>query len=114
MVRKIGAPIWLSIIVVAWGIVAASTAAMKNVGHFYLFRFLLGMCEAGESSPWVKHANGRSHINLSLQVTGLDRLLIYYFLMWPSMTRSIGLSVLVCHSKLEMRYVPGESDRRMR
>ena len=48
VVRKIGAPIWLSVIVVAWGIVAAATAAMKNAGQFYMFRFLLGMCEAGE------------------------------------------------------------------
>lgn len=47
VVRKIGAPIWLSVIVVAWGIVAAATAAMKNAGQFYMFRFLLGMCEAG-------------------------------------------------------------------
>ena len=49
VVRKVGAPIWLSVIVVAWGIVAAATAAMKNAGQFYMFRFLLGMCEAGKS-----------------------------------------------------------------
>ena len=53
VVRKIGAPIWLSVIVVAWGIVAAATAAMKTAGHFYLFRFLLGMCEAGESHRFI-------------------------------------------------------------
>ena len=48
---RVGAPITLSVMVVSWGIVAASTSAVKTVNQFYALRFLLGMCEAGKHKP---------------------------------------------------------------
>lgn len=51
VVRKVGAPIWLSFLVIGWGIVAAATAAIKTVGQFYAMRFLLGIFESGKHLP---------------------------------------------------------------
>ncbi|KAK9816765.1 hypothetical protein WJX72_004884 [[Myrmecia] bisecta] len=44
---KLGAPTWLSVIVVAWGIVATAFAGMKSTTQFYVLRLLLGVTEAG-------------------------------------------------------------------
>ena len=34
-ITKVGAPTWLGLLIFCWGIIAASTAAMKNKGTFY-------------------------------------------------------------------------------
>jgi hypothetical protein len=34
-ITKVGAPTWLGLLIFCWGIIAASTAAMKNKGSFY-------------------------------------------------------------------------------
>jgi hypothetical protein len=39
---KLGAPLWLSIIIVAWGICATLFCTIKSVTGFYVLRFLLG------------------------------------------------------------------------
>ena len=57
---RVGAPVTLSVMVVSWGIVAASTAAVKTVNQFYALRFLLGLCEAGTHRPL--HQANRPHI----------------------------------------------------
>lgn len=43
----LGAPNWLAIIIVAWGVIGAATSAVKNHWEFYLMRFLLGLAEGG-------------------------------------------------------------------
>ena len=35
VITKVGAPTWLGFLIFCWGIIAASTAAMKNKGTFY-------------------------------------------------------------------------------
>lgn len=44
---RVGAPIWLSTIVVSWGMCATLFAAMKTETEFYVLRFLLGVTECG-------------------------------------------------------------------
>ena len=47
ILHKIGAKIWMSRIMVTWGIVSASMIYAKTETSFYTIRFLLGACEAG-------------------------------------------------------------------
>ncbi|MGX1772232.1 MFS transporter [Nocardia brasiliensis] len=47
IMTKVGARIWLSRILVTWGIIATLTAFAVNVEMVYLLRFLLGVAEAG-------------------------------------------------------------------
>lgn len=44
---RVGAPMWLSTIVVAWGVVAMCFALMRTRMQFYVLRLLLGVAEAG-------------------------------------------------------------------
>lgn len=44
---KVGAPRWLGLLVVTWGLVAACFAALSSPTEFYTLRFLLGVAEAG-------------------------------------------------------------------
>lgn len=47
VMTKVGARIWLSRILVTWGIIAALTAFATGVEMVYVLRFLLGVAEAG-------------------------------------------------------------------
>ncbi|WP_405165185.1 MFS transporter [Nocardia sp. NBC_01499] len=47
IMTKVGARIWLSRILVTWGIIAALTAFAPNIEMVYVLRFLLGVAEAG-------------------------------------------------------------------
>src|SRR5262249_25219675 len=47
MLHKCGARIWLSRIIITWGILAALTGFAHNVVQLYVLRFLLGVAEAG-------------------------------------------------------------------
>src|SRR5882757_719339 len=47
MMAKFGARIWLSRIMITWGIAAAATALAVGPNSFYLTRALLGLAEAG-------------------------------------------------------------------
>jgi len=47
IVEKWSARQWISRIMVAWGIAAATTAIVKTPAQFYLVRFTLGLAEAG-------------------------------------------------------------------
>lgn len=47
MLHRVGARLWLSRIMVSWGIVAAATAFVHTESLFYLVRILLGITEAG-------------------------------------------------------------------
>jgi sugar phosphate permease len=44
---RVGARIWMSRIMISWGIVAACTALVHNATSFYALRFILGLAEAG-------------------------------------------------------------------
>ncbi|EJM78276.1 MULTISPECIES: MFS transporter [unclassified Pseudomonas] len=47
LLQKVGARIWLTRIMLTWGLVAACMAFIQNETHFYILRFLLGVAEAG-------------------------------------------------------------------
>ena len=47
ILRKLGARIWLSLIMAVWGLTSASTALVTGETSFVTARFLLGMAEAG-------------------------------------------------------------------
>ncbi|MGF6886200.1 MFS family permease [Nocardia sp. GAS34] len=47
MLEKFGARIWLTRIMVTWGVVAAAMVFVRNAEMFYVLRFLLGATEAG-------------------------------------------------------------------
>ena len=47
MLVRFGAPTWLSIIIICWGIVATMFASLHNVFQFYALRLLLGVTESG-------------------------------------------------------------------
>jgi MFS transporter, ACS family, tartrate transporter len=44
---RVGAQRWISIIMIAWGLISASLAFTNGPGAFYALRFLLGVAEAG-------------------------------------------------------------------
>jgi len=44
---RIGARVWLALIMIAWGFVASATALTVGPKSFYVLRFLLGVAEAG-------------------------------------------------------------------
>ena len=47
MLEKVGARIWMSRIMLSWGLVSMATAFVKTALAFYVLRFLLGLAEAG-------------------------------------------------------------------
>lgn len=49
VLQKIGAKIWLSRIMITWGLVTMAMIFVQGEKSFYLLRFLLGMSEAGFS-----------------------------------------------------------------
>lgn len=47
ILQQVGAKRWISILMIAWGMVSSSTAFVSTPRSFYLLRFLLGLAEAG-------------------------------------------------------------------
>ena len=47
ILRRVGAPIWLSVIVSIWGVVACCMAAIQGEESFYAVRLVLGVAESG-------------------------------------------------------------------
>ncbi|MFF7945008.1 MFS transporter [Nocardia gamkensis] len=47
MMEKFGARIWLTRIMVSWGLISAAMMVVQNATMFYVLRFLLGAAEAG-------------------------------------------------------------------
>ena len=47
LLHKIGARVWLARILITWGIVAVLTGFARTATQLYVFRFLLGVAEAG-------------------------------------------------------------------
>ena len=47
LLRKFGARVWISRIMITWGVMAGLTAAVTTPWQFYTVRFLLGLAEAG-------------------------------------------------------------------
>ncbi len=47
ILERIGARVWISILMIAWGIISASTAFVTSAHGFYILRFALGVAEAG-------------------------------------------------------------------
>lgn len=49
LLHKVGAKIWLSRIMITWGLVSIAMIFVKDSTSFYILRFLLGVAEAGFS-----------------------------------------------------------------
>ena len=47
MLHRVGARIWLCVILIAWGLVSSATAFISNAQEFYTVRFVLGLAEGG-------------------------------------------------------------------
>jgi MFS family permease len=47
IMQRVGARLWISRIMITWGLVSASMALVVGPNSFYLVRFLLGVAEAG-------------------------------------------------------------------
>lgn len=47
MMVKVGARRWLSLVMVAWGVIPSGMALVQGPWSFYVLRFLLGIAEAG-------------------------------------------------------------------
>jgi len=47
ILMRVGARRWISLIMIAWGLISASLAFTRGPGTFYTLRFLLGVAEAG-------------------------------------------------------------------
>src|SRR6266576_6204507 len=47
MLERVGARLWISRIMVTWGLISASLMFVRTPAVFYLLRFLLGVAEAG-------------------------------------------------------------------
>lgn len=47
ILRKVGARLWISRIMITWGLVSMAMVFSRNATAFYCLRFLLGVCEAG-------------------------------------------------------------------
>ena len=47
LLERVGARVWLTRIMISWGVVVAATAFTTDAKTFYVFRFLLGVAEAG-------------------------------------------------------------------
>src|SRR5215467_16190030 len=45
--RRLGARVWLSRILISWGLISVGTAFVTTTTQFYVLRFLLGVAEAG-------------------------------------------------------------------
>ena len=73
MMVRVGARRWLSVVMLAWGVLASLTSLVQNQWSFYGVRFLLGIAEAG-FFPGV----------------------IYYFTLWfPAQRRSRVVAILM-------------------
>lgn len=78
LLQKVGARIWLTRIMLTWGVVAAGMAFIHTETHFYILRFLLGVAEAG-FFPGV----------------------IYYFTRWlPGVERGKAIAIFLSGSAL--------------
>jgi MFS family permease len=47
MVHRLGARVWLSVILLIWGAISTGTAFVRDDTSFYVLRFALGLAEAG-------------------------------------------------------------------
>ena len=47
ILQRIGARVWISRIIISWGIVVIITAAATSASELFVLRFLLGVAEAG-------------------------------------------------------------------
>ena len=90
---RVGAPLWLSTIVVSWGIVAICFALMRNRWQFYMLRMLLGVTEAGSFPGMWYH--------LSLFYSEKDLGLAYAYVSLGSAVSQVGpAAVLPRHSTM--------------
>src|SRR5438045_3437404 len=47
VLHRTGARLWISRIMITWGVISAATLFVRTPAMFYLLRFLLGVAEAG-------------------------------------------------------------------
>ena len=72
VLRHVGAPVWLAVIVTAWGVIACCMAAVRGPASFYALRLLLGAAESGSfpgSWFYLTRFYPDRHITLPYSVT---------------------------------------------
>ncbi|WP_141432491.1 MFS transporter [Bacillus sp. 03113] len=47
LMQRFGARVWITRILITWGVISIATAFAQNAMHLYVIRFLLGVAEAG-------------------------------------------------------------------
>ncbi len=87
---RVGAPLWLGVIVVSWGIVATSFAGLRSVSDFYLLRFLLGVTECG-TFPGMWCAAPSTALRFRLMIRSVHTL---YMLVLQSAAHSLACDAL--------------------
>jgi MFS family permease len=68
---RLGARIWMSRIMITWGIVAAGTALVHDSTSFYLLRFVLGIAEAGFFPGIILFLSNWFPVNARAQAMGV-------------------------------------------
>jgi MFS transporter, ACS family, tartrate transporter len=58
LLHKIGARIWITRILISWGILATMTGSIRTIHQLYFMRFLLGLAEAGYFPGIVLYLTG--------------------------------------------------------
>ena len=79
ILRRVGARLWISRIMVTWGLLAAGMCLVKTATGFYILRFLLGVAEAGffpgivyYLSNWFPESERARSISLFMMATALS------------------------------------------
>ena len=57
VLHKLGARVWVSVILIIWGIVATGTGLAQSAEQLYVLRFLLGIAEAGMFPGMILYLN---------------------------------------------------------
>ena len=71
MLQRFGAKFWIARILVVWGIISMAMACVSSPAMFYLFRFLLGVAEAGFYPGIILYLTYWFPARLRSQVTAL-------------------------------------------
>lgn len=71
LMQRLGAKFWIARILVVWGAISMAMACVKSPAMFYLFRFLLGVAEAGFYPGIILYLTYWFPARLRSQVTAL-------------------------------------------
>lgn len=93
---RVGAPAWITGILIAWSLVTAATAAVDSAATLYLARILLGFAEGGTGSAILLY------LTFWVPRPQQSRALSYFFLVMPvsAILGALMASFLLSHDRL--------------